>query len=315
MGNINDLHELIGNFNGLMNAMIIVNPDSYPALWLEITYFDKILRSTEGRRWFELHYHVKELLFNVVQEIQSTIAGFVSIARKQGYKTAVTKNIPISNEIFDLAQHQGTELRRNLQGTILTMQAGPYKEASIVFKYFYPDTGSNDNSKKRNSPNSNDGNNRNQRSTPYGNGSAPETEPTGTSPRNNNNRSQPNSNQPSNPPRQPSQPATQATPGKTILKLANPDSADQPIHPGAMFPHPDKPNRFTPMCVRSAYDGKACTFNPCNFYHFPNNPTTLSPELKTKLIAWEAGESSITWATGAVTNWARPPAAGNFNRN
>jgi hypothetical protein len=294
-----------------MNAMIIVNPSSYPALWLEITYFDKILRSTEGRRWFELHYHVKELLFNVVQEIQSTIAGFVSIARKQGYKTAITKNIPISNKIFDLAQHQGTELRRNLQSTILTMQAGPYKEeASIVFKYFYPDTGSSDNnSRKRTSPNSNDGSNRNQRPTPHGNGSAPGNDPAGAPPRNNqqslsHNRPQPN-NQLTNPTRQSPQTTTQATPGKTILKLANPDSVHQPIHPGAIFPHPHKPNRFTPMCVRSAYDGKACTYNPCNFYHFPNNLTTLSSELKTKLVTWEAGEPSITWATGAIANWAR----------
>jgi hypothetical protein len=179
MGNINDLHELIGNFYCLMHTIIIVDPAAYPTIWLEITFFDKILRSTEGRKWFELHYHVKELLFNVVQEIQSTIAGFVSIARKQGYKTALTKNTAISGEIFNLAQQQGVELRRNLQGTILTMQAGPYKEASIVFKQFYPDSsGNSDNNRKRNSPNNqsnaNDTNSgRNQRPTPNDRNSPP----------------------------------------------------------------------------------------------------------------------------------------------
>jgi hypothetical protein len=92
MGNINDLHKLIGNFYCLLHTIIIVDPTTYPTIWLEITFFNQILQSTEGRKWFELHYHVKEVLLNMVQEIQSTIAGFVSVARKQGYKTALTKN-------------------------------------------------------------------------------------------------------------------------------------------------------------------------------------------------------------------------------
>ena len=319
MGNINDLHELIGNFYCLMHTIITVDPTAHPAIWLEITFFDKILRSTEGRKWFELHYHVKELLFNVVQEIQSTIAGFVSIARKQGYKTALTKNTEISGEIFNLAQHQGVELRRNLQGTILTMQAGPYKEASIVFKQFYPDN--SDNNKKRNSPNTqsnyhtND-NGRNQRPTPNDRNSSPATEASNRTVQFQSNRSTPGANQ-NTPPsalRSPTQSGTQAVPGKTILKLANDNSSDQLIHPGAIFPHPHKANRFTLMCIRSAYEGKACTFNPCNFFHFPSNLTTVSPEIKTKLTTWVSNEPSITWATGAVTNWATLP-AGNSNRN
>ena len=319
MGNINDLHELIGNFYCLMHAMVEVNPNDYPAIWLEITYFDKILRSTEGRKWFELHYHVKELLFNVVQEIQSTIAGFVSIARKQGYKTALTKNTQISGDIFNLAQHQGVELRRNLQGTILTMQAGPYKEASIVFKQFYPESNS-DNNKKRNSPNNQSNNNtndngRNQRPTPNDRNS-PSTETSNRTVQFQSNRTTPSTSQNTQPSalRSPTQPGTQAVPGKTILKLVNDSSSDQPIHPGPIFPHPHKANRFTLMCIRSAYEGKACTYNPCNFFHFPSNLTTVSPEIKTKLTTWVSNEQSITWATGAVTNWATLP-AGNSNRN
>jgi hypothetical protein len=318
MGNINDLHELIGNFYCLMHTMVSINPNAYPSIWLEITYFDKILRSTEGRKWFELHFYTKELLFNVVQEIQSTIAGFASIARKQGYKTALTKNTVISGEIFALAQHQGVELRRNLQGTILTMQAGPYKEASIVFKQFYPETNSNlDNQKKRTSPNtqssSNDNNGRNQRPTPNDRNSPP-------SDTNRNNNSQSNRNatgqnpQPSNSQRSPTQTGTQVVPGKTILKLSTENSTNPPIHPGPIFPHPHKANRFTLMCLRSAYEGKACTYNPCNFYHFPNNLTTITPDLKTKLITWVDTEPSITWATGAVAQWANP-SAGNSSRN
>jgi hypothetical protein len=320
MGNINDLHELIGNFYCLMHTIITVDPTAYPAIWLKITLFDKILRSTEGRKWFELHYHVKELLFNVVQEIQSTIAGFVSIARKQGYKTALTKNTEISGEIFNLAQHQGVELRRNLQGTILTMQAGPYKEASIVFKQFYPDSSGNaDNNKKRNSPNNqsntNDNNSgRNQRPTPNDRNSSPTEGDNRTvrfqSNRNNSGTTQ----QPPSAPRSSTQSGTQAVPGKTILKFANDNAADQPIHPGPIFPHPHKANRFTLMCIRSAYEGKACTYNPCNFYHFPSNLTTVNADIKAKLTTWVSSEPTITWATGAATNWATPP-AGNSNRN
>jgi hypothetical protein len=314
MSNINDLHELIGNFYGLMHAMITVDTNAYPALWLEITYFDKILRSTEGHRWFDLHYHVKELLFNIVQEIQSTIAGFVSIARKQGYKTALTKNIEISCEIFDLAQHQGIELRRNLQGTILTMQAGPYKEASIVFKQFNPDTTNNNsdknNNNKRNSPsqtvtNDNTSTGRNQRPAPNDRN---------TTPTNPNNRTPAGPNPSPNSMRHQNQPGPQAVPGKTILKMTNPDSTAQPIHPGPLFPHPHKANRFTLMCLRSAYDGKACTYNPCNFYHFPSNLATIDTEIKNKITTWVTGEPSITWATGAVANWASPP-PGNSSRN
>jgi hypothetical protein len=319
MGNINELHELIGNFYCLMHTMITVDSTAYPAIWLEITYFDKILRSTEGRKWFELHFYIKELLFNVVQEIQSTIAGFVSIARKQGYKTALTKNFTIAGEIFDLAQHQGIELRRNLQGTILTMQAGPYKEASIVFKQFYPDNSTTDNNRKRNSPNnqssnSNENNGRNQRPTPNDRSSPP------TEPNNRNTSTQPNRNNATQSGHQqtaqrpPSQPGTQAVPGKTILKFVNENSTDPPIHPGPIFPHPHKANRFTLMCNRSAYEGKACTYNPCNFYHFPNNLATVSPDLKTKLTNWVGNEPSITWASSTITNWATQ-SAGNSSRN
>jgi hypothetical protein len=52
-------------------------------LWQEIVKFDKIFRTQEGRKWCELHRHAKEIMFNVFQEFQSTIAGFVNEARKQ----------------------------------------------------------------------------------------------------------------------------------------------------------------------------------------------------------------------------------------
>ncbi|KAI2502457.1 hypothetical protein MHU86_12033 [Fragilaria crotonensis] len=137
MGGINDINTSIGNFYCLMNTIIVMDTAHPPTVWTEIVEFDKVMRTTEGRRWFELHRNAKELMFNVFQEITSTIAGFVAVARRQGYRNAVSTGT-ISPEIFKHPQMQGTQLRQNLQSTILTMTAGPYKEASFVFKQFQP---------------------------------------------------------------------------------------------------------------------------------------------------------------------------------
>jgi hypothetical protein len=97
------------------------------------------MQTTEGRRWFKLHRSIQELFFNLVQDIQSTIAGFVSVAGRQGYHNYRQEFKPIATEIFVNAQlQQGKQLCQDLQGTILTMTAGPYKEASFVFKIFQP---------------------------------------------------------------------------------------------------------------------------------------------------------------------------------
>lgn len=93
-GTSTGLHELIGNIYYLTYTIITVDPTAYPAIWLEITNFDKIVRPTEGRKWFELHYIVPRKIITLqrsLKGIQSTISGFVSIARKRGYKTALTK--------------------------------------------------------------------------------------------------------------------------------------------------------------------------------------------------------------------------------
>jgi hypothetical protein len=148
MGTVHDLNEMIGNFYALMCVIIEFDKDNHPLIWKEVTKFAQILRTNEGRQWAALHRNIKELIFNVGQDIQSIVAGFVSEARKTSYKTALKAGASISPMIFDLAQQQGTELRRNFQGTILTMTAGSYKEASIIFKLFQPDQG-RENSKKR----------------------------------------------------------------------------------------------------------------------------------------------------------------------
>ena len=64
-----------------MNTIIVIDEAYPPTVWNEIVEFDRVMRTTEGRRWFELHRNAKELMFNVVQEITSTVAGFVAVAR------------------------------------------------------------------------------------------------------------------------------------------------------------------------------------------------------------------------------------------
>ena len=110
LGRTNTLGEInnnIGNFYTMMHTMITVDEDNPPDLWKEVVAFDRIMRSQEGRKWFELHRNLKELHFNVLQDIQSTIAGFVAVARRPGYKNAVMNGLPISPEIFTNAKTQG----------------------------------------------------------------------------------------------------------------------------------------------------------------------------------------------------------------
>ena len=102
MHSINDINGMIGNFYCLLHMMIKVNnPDNPPNVWTEIATFDLVMRSSEGRKRFEQHRSVRELLFNVIQDIQSTIAGFVSVARQQGYHTALLEGNPIAHEIIE----------------------------------------------------------------------------------------------------------------------------------------------------------------------------------------------------------------------
>ena len=298
MQSINDINEMIGNFYCLMHMMIKVDPDNPPTVWTEIAAFDLVMRSSEGRKWFEQHRSVRELLFNVIQDIQSTVAGFVSVARQQGYHAALLEGNPIAHEIFDKPQLQGKQLRRNLQSTILTMQAGPYKEASFVFTNFQPpetrkrnapnETGETSNTRTR--TNTSTSTNHNEGNNPSGNQSS-RIPRTATTPRPN-----PAGLIANTPP-----PATAQ--GKTILKQLATDATARLLHPGPIFPHPNKPTRFTLMCCRSAYEGKTCAFEACNFFHFPNNLNTVSADIKTKLVAWVATQPSVEW-TAAAANWA-----------
>ena len=85
LGRTNTLGEInnnIGNFYTMMYTMITIDEENPPDLWKEVVAFDRIMRSLEGRKWFELHRNLKELHFNVLQDIQSTVAGFVAVARR-----------------------------------------------------------------------------------------------------------------------------------------------------------------------------------------------------------------------------------------
>ena len=107
-------------------------------------------------------------------------------------------------------------------------------------------------------------------------------------------------------------PGTQATPGKTILKILGEQNIKLP-HPGPIFPHPTKTGQFTLMCCRSAFEGKQCPVNPCNFYHFPTSLAAVPAQAKAKLQKWVAEQDNLTW-TSAATSWgtsASTSTAGN----
>ena len=64
-----------------MCVIIVYNPAHPPLIWQELAKFDLVMRSPEGRQWSERHHDAREVLFNVIQELQSIIAGFVTVAR------------------------------------------------------------------------------------------------------------------------------------------------------------------------------------------------------------------------------------------
>ena len=120
---LNDINCMIGNFFCLMNTIIEYDANSPPSVWLEIVEFNTTMtRSQEARDWFNHHRNLKELMFNVIQESTSNIAGFVAVARNSKYKKAIEEGArPISPDIFKFAKEQGTNLRSGLRNIILTM--------------------------------------------------------------------------------------------------------------------------------------------------------------------------------------------------
>jgi hypothetical protein len=60
MGGINDINTSIGNFYCLMNTIIVMDTAHPPMVWTEIVEFDKVMRTTEGCRWFELRRNAKD---------------------------------------------------------------------------------------------------------------------------------------------------------------------------------------------------------------------------------------------------------------
>jgi hypothetical protein len=293
MGGIAELNETIGNFYALMHAVIIVNEETPPVIWQEIVQFDKILRSPEGKQWSKHHRGIKEVLFNVLQDIQSTVAGFVAEARKQGYKEAIMEGRTISPLIFKLPMHQGTELRKNLQGTVLMMQAGPYKETPLTFKLFQPPSKTTDPipRKRELHPDSNSA-----------------TQPA---------RSKPADDKPSlissmKPKQVTMAPGTSYTTsqplaGKTMFRLHKEHEDKRKLpQPGPIFPHPSKHGQYAMMCIRSAYEDKMCSFPDCNHYHFPAKLSTVPKDIKVKLQDWVASQPNVSWSTGNVAKWANP---------
>ena len=154
------------------------------------------------------------------------------------------------------------------------MQAGPYREASIIFKLFQPEPTRKANQKKREA-----GNDANP-STPTAskrssNGSGKTVTPSAS----------PSSSSSSN--------QSQGLPGKTVVVHAAPAPQKLP-HPGAIFPHPNRANQFTILCCCSAYEGRTCPLPTCTFYHFPAQLNQVNRDLKQKIMEWVNKHSLVS---------------------
>ena len=126
MATMAEINETIGNFYALMHCIVVVHNDVPPLIWVEIVQFAKILQTSKGCQWANRHRNIREVLFKVLQDIQATLAGFVTEARQQHYKNALNAGKNISPKVYDMACTQGNELRKNLKSAILQMTATHY---------------------------------------------------------------------------------------------------------------------------------------------------------------------------------------------
>ncbi|KAI2510870.1 hypothetical protein MHU86_3491 [Fragilaria crotonensis] len=260
MGTLSEIHEMVGNFFGLMCVIIEFNAERPPLIWAEIAKFMKILRTNDGRRFAARHRNIKEVMFNVSQEIQSTIIGFVSEARKTNYKAALKAGNEISPSIFDIAQQQAAELRSRFTLAVLSANAGTYRDTSVIFKLFQPEhTKEELNRKKRDAAHDSNGNlsSRNRPFVSSGN------RQTGSRTKWLIQSLQMAAQ------RQRVQTPT-VYPGKDSICPRKPCSAKLP-HPGAIFPHPTRDNKFTILCCRSAYEDEHALYQHVHFITSRNN--------------------------------------------
>ena len=284
-----DITEMVGNFYGLMCVITEFDHDKPPIIWTEIAKFMKILRTHDGRRFAGRHCNIPEVKFNVGQEIQSIIVGFVSEARKLSYKAAIKAGNAISPLIFDLAQQQAAEIRSRFTLAVLAANAGTYKDTTSIFKLFQPElTKEEKYIKKREAAFDAQG-------TPQSKSSKNHRQSTSSSP-------SANTVTPSG---SPSSGSATGSPGKTVFVHESPAPQKLP-HPGPIFPHPTKDNKFTILCCRSAFEGRKCTIATCAFYHFPKQLSQVPRELKAKLKEWVANHELVSWNAEAAS-WADPP--------
>ena len=288
MRSLNDINCMIGIFFCLMNTIIEYDANSRPAVWLEIVEFDTTMRRSPKKRatgstttetsknwcltWFKkLRQTSLDLLQS--QEIPNTKSN-----RRR------STNPPWHLQIRKRTRYQPPIRTRSI---ILTIQADRYSTAALVFKLFQPPE-----TKKRQAQNetgTKSPTNKSKANNGTANGRIPRNASTGTQ----NSRGLITNI-----------PAAPGLPGKKIFKNLSTD--DKMLHPGPIFPHQTRPNKFTLLCCRASYDGKTCTYNPCNSFHFPETlNNSVSNEIKTKMVSWVKTQPLVEWLPEAEA-WARP---------
>ena len=285
-------------------------------IWTEIAEFDKILRTDVGRTWADMHRNMKEVLFNVLQDIQSTLTGFVAESRKQGYKNAISAGKNISPQVFDMACHQGKELRKNLQSAVMMMTAGHYKDVPLTYSIFQPPTTKD--TRKRDLPTDAGTASQPARSRNSATSTTPSTDrQASNSGRTSSTRTSATTTgtetAPSTASTSTAVSGTQPLPGKTLFKLSSEHTDMRRLpNPGPIFPHPTRTGQYAMMCNRSAYEDRTCPSPECPHYHFPTRLSTIPADIKTKLKNWVETQPHVTWSP-LVSSWVgtSTPTAGN----
>ena len=136
MGTVPEMHTLIGNCFAIMCVIIVYNPAHQLLVWLEFTKFDQVMRSPKGRQWSKRHHDAREVLFNVIHELQSIIAGFVTVARSSHYKKLLSEGATLSDKMFAQAERQSLHITTQFSNIVLLMVAGQYRESTLLYKVF-----------------------------------------------------------------------------------------------------------------------------------------------------------------------------------
>ena len=195
---------------------------------------------------------MKELMFNVAQEITSTIAGFVAVARNAKYKQALKD--------ADQSLRKSLHSQSNKEQLSEPISKEPSSQCKLVLTKKLPSPSSFFN--RQTQPKSVQPKARQEINPPI------ETKIKRSNSHQWQNPKNPKQWEPKPPrPRRQYDPIYRPTREENLQKSFHRRNSSSPPS-RSHFPHPTKPNKFTLLCCRGAYDAKLCIYPTCNFFIF-----------------------------------------------